>query len=133
MLDIVYFSNVSENTKRFVEKLGIRNFRIPLYPTDEALQVSEPFVLISPTYGLGDDETSVPKQVIRFLNDPVNRKNLKAVIGAGNTNFGDKYCRASEVISRKTGAPLIYKFELLGTPDDVSTVKEKMELLWKLQ
>jgi protein involved in ribonucleotide reduction len=129
VLDIVYFSNVSENTKRFVEKLGIRNFRIPLYPTDEALQVSEPFVLISPTYGLGDDETSVPKQVIRFLNDPVNRKNLKAVIGAGNTNFGDKYCRASEVISRKTGAPLIYKFELLGTPDDVSTVKEKMEHL----
>ncbi|CAB4558520.1 MAG: class Ib ribonucleoside-diphosphate reductase assembly flavoprotein NrdI [Actinobacteria bacterium] len=129
MLDIVYFSNVSENTKRFVEKLGIRNFRIPLYPTDEALQVSEPFVLISPTYGLGDDETSVPKQVIRFLNDPVNRKNLKAVIGAGNTNFGDKYCRASEVISRKTGAPLIYKFELLGTPDDVATVKEKMEHL----
>lgn len=129
MLDIVYFSNVSENTKRFVEKLGIRNFRIPLYPTDEALQVSEPFVLISPTYGLGDDETSVPKQVIRFLNDPVNRKNLKAVIGAGNTNFGDKYCRASEVISRKTGAPLIYKFELLGTPNDVATVKEKMEHL----
>jgi protein involved in ribonucleotide reduction len=129
VLDIVYFSNVSENTKRFVEKLGIRNFRIPLYPTDEALQVSEPFVLISPTYGLGDDETSVPKQVIRFLNDPVNRKNLKAVIGAGNTNFGDKYCRASEVISRKTGAPLIYKFELLGTPDDVATVKEKMEHL----
>jgi protein involved in ribonucleotide reduction len=129
VLDIVYFSNVSENTKRFVEKLGIRNFRIPLYPTDEALQVSEPFVLISPTYGLGDDETSVPKQVIRFLNDPVNRKNLKAVIGAGNTNFGDKYCRASEVISRKTGAPLIYKFELLGTPHDVSTVKEKMEHL----
>lgn len=129
MLDIVYFSNVSENTKRFVEKLGIRNFRIPLYPTDEHLQVSEPFVLISPTYGLGDDDTSVPKQVIRFLNDPVNRNNLKAVIGAGNTNFGDKYCRASEVISRKTGAPLIYKFELLGTPDDVTTVREKMEHL----
>jgi protein involved in ribonucleotide reduction len=129
VLDIVYFSNVSENTKRFVDKLGIRNFRIPLYPTDEHLQVSEPFVLISPTYGLGDDDTSVPKQVIRFLNDPVNRSNLKAVIGAGNTNFGDKYCRASEVISRKTGAPLIYKFELLGTPNDVTTVREKMEHL----
>lgn len=133
MFDIVYFSNVSENTKRFVDKLGIRNYRIPLYPTDEHLQVSEPYVLISPTYGLGDDETSVPKQVIRFLNDPVNRENLRGIIGAGNTNFGDKYCRAAEVISRKTGAPLIYKFELLGTPNDVATVKEKMELLWKLK
>ena len=133
MFDVVYFSNVSENTKRFVEKLGLQSFRIPLYPTDEHLQVSAPFVLISPTYGLGDDETSVPKQVIRFLNDPVNRENLRAVIGAGNTNFGDKYCRAAEVISRKTSVPLIYKFELLGTPSDVATVKEKMELLWKLQ
>ena len=133
MFDIVYFSNVSENTKRFVDKLGIQNYRIPLYATDEHLQVSAPYVLISPTYGLGDDETSVPKQVIRFLNDPVNRSFLKAVIGAGNTNFGDKYCRSAEVISRKTSAPLIYKIELLGTPDDVATVKEKMELLWKLQ
>ena len=133
MFDIVYVSNVSENTKRFVDKLGIQNYRIPLYATDEHLQVSAPYVLISPTYGLGDDETSVPKQVIRFLNDPVNRSFLKAVIGAGNTNFGDKYCRAAEVISRKTSAPLIYKIELLGTPDDVATVKEKMELLWKLQ
>jgi protein involved in ribonucleotide reduction len=133
VFDIVYFSNVSENTKRFVDKLGIQNHRIPLYTTDEHLQVSEPYVLISPTYGLGDDETSVPKQVIRFLNDPLNRENLRAIIGAGNTNFGDKYCRAAEVIARKTGVPLIYKFELLGTPDDVATVKEKMELLWKLQ
>lgn len=133
MFDIVYFSNVSENTKRFVDKLGIQNHRIPLYATDQHLQVSEPYVLISPTYGLGDDETSVPKQVIRFLNDPLNRENLRAIIGAGNTNFGDKYCRAAEVIARKTGVPLIYKFELLGTPDDVATVKEKMELLWKLQ
>jgi protein involved in ribonucleotide reduction len=133
VFDIVYFSNVSENTKRFVEKLGLRSHRIPLYPTDEHLQVSEPYVLISPTYGLGDDETSVPKQVIRFLNDPENRKHLKGVIGAGNTNFGEKYCRAAEVIARKTSVPLIYKFELLGTPDDVATVKEKMELLWKLQ
>lgn len=133
MFDIVYFSNVSENTKRFVDKLGIRNHRIPLHATDEQLQVSQPYVLISPTYGLGDDETSVPKQVIRFLNDPLNRENLRGIIGAGNTNFGDKYCRAAEVIARKTGVPLIYKFELLGTPDDVATVKEKMELLWKLQ
>ena len=133
MFDVVYFSNVSENTKRFVEKLGLRSYRIPLYPTDEHLQVSAPFVLISPTYGLGDDETSVPKQVIRFLNDPVNRSFMKAVIGAGNTNFGDKYCRAAEVIARKTSVPLIYKFELLGTPSDVATVKEKMDPLWKRQ
>jgi len=67
------------------------------------------------------------------LNDPVNRSFMKAVIGAGNTNFGDKYCRAAEVIARKTSVPLVYKLELLGTPSDVATVKEKMELLWKLQ
>ncbi|WP_138315873.1 class Ib ribonucleoside-diphosphate reductase assembly flavoprotein NrdI [Rhodoluna limnophila] len=131
MLDVVYFSNVSENTKRFVEKLNVRAFRIPLHASEPALQVAQPYVLISPTYGAGDDLTSVPKQVIRFLNDPENRKNAKAVIAAGNTNFGDKYCRAGEIISLKLQVPLIYKFELLGTPYDVAAVEEKMEQLWK--
>ena len=133
MLDVVYFSNVSENTKRFVEKLDIPNHRIPLFASEAPLQITKPYVLVVPTYGAGDDSTSVPKQVIRFLNDPVNRENLKAVMAAGNTNFGDKFCRAGEIVSLKTGAPLIYKFELLGTPHDVATVKEKMETLWKLQ
>ena len=50
---LVYFSSVSGNTARFIEKLGARAVRIPLHSTDPALVVDEPYVLVTPTYGGG--------------------------------------------------------------------------------
>lgn len=47
---LVYFSSVSENTHRFVQKLGIPATRIPLHGR---IEVDEPYVLILPTYGGG--------------------------------------------------------------------------------
>ena len=86
---LIYFSSTSENTKRFINKLGSEAARIPLHAKDEPLTACEPFVLVVPTYGGTGGEGSVPKQVIRFLNTPQNRRLLRGVIGAGNTNFGD--------------------------------------------
>src|SRR2546427_5160304 len=67
---VIYFSSTSENTRRFVAKLGIDAARIPLHRRDSPLVAAEPFVLVVPTYGGTGGEGSVPKQVIRFLNDP---------------------------------------------------------------
>ena len=50
---LVYFSSISGNTARFIEKLGLPARRIPLHSTDEPLVVDEPFVLVTPTYGGG--------------------------------------------------------------------------------
>lgn len=132
MFDVVYFSSVSENTKRFVEKLGLPAVRIPLR-TEEAEKFSHQHssVLVVPTYGSGDDKTTVPKQVIKFLNNPENRKHIKGVIAAGNTNFGASYGLAGDIVAAKLGVPLIYRVELLGTPDDVVQVKERLEQLWQ--
>lgn len=50
--DLVFFSSVSENTRRFVDRLGVPRVRIPLRPRVEGhLQVARPFVLVLPTYG----------------------------------------------------------------------------------
>lgn len=132
MFDVVYFSSVSENTKRFVEKLGLTSIRIPLR-TDEAERFSHlnTSVLVVPTYGSGEENSSVPKQVIKFLNNPENRKHIKGVIAAGNTNFGQSYGLAGDIVAAKLGVPLIYRVELLGTPDDVKTVKERLQQLWQ--
>jgi len=130
MFEIAYFSNVSENTKRFVEKLNFKLNRIPVLPADAPLMMTEPYVLVVPTYGGGDDESSVPKQVIRFLNQKQNRDLIRGVIAAGNTNFGDKYCRAGEIVAMKCQVPLLHRFELLGTPYDVEVVTQKLETLW---
>lgn len=118
---IVYYSGLSENTHRFVSKLELPNKRIPI--KGECL-VNEPYVLIVPSYGGGEIKGSVPRQVVEFLNNETNRINLKAVIGSGNTNFGDMYCYGAKAVSHKCGVPLLYKFELMGTTRDVDRVKD---------
>lgn len=138
---LVYFSSISGNTARFVEKiqakLGARAVRIPLHSTDADLVVDEPFVLVTPTYGggqgRGEEKGAVPRQVIRFLNDEQNRNLIRGVISAGNTNFGEHFCIAGEIISRKCHVPHLYRLELFGTPEDVDRVSEGLERWWKLQ
>ena len=133
MTNLIYFSSVSGNTHRFVEKLGRPARRIPLHQRDEALRADEPYVLVVPTYGGGDGNGAVPKQVIRFLNDPHNRSLIRGVIGAGNTNFGAAYCLAGDIIAAKTGVPHLYRFEVFGTPDDVRAVDEGLDAFWSTQ
>ena len=128
---VVYFSSTSGNTHRFVGKLELERpaLRIPLHARDEALHVTEPYVLIVPTYGGGGGAGAVPKQVIRFLNVPANRALVRGVIGAGNTNFGEHYAAAGDVIAAKCRVPHLYRFELFGTPDDVRRVRDGLDSL----
>ncbi|MDG3008666.1 class Ib ribonucleoside-diphosphate reductase assembly flavoprotein NrdI [Rhodococcus sp. D2-41] len=136
MASLVYFSSVSGNTHRFVERLGLPAARIPLHDPDETFVVDEPYVLILPTYGggttiTGRDTRYVPRQVIRFLNNTHNRSLIRAVIAAGNTNFGDSYCFAGNVISQKCQVPYLYRFELMGTPEDVARVRAGLTEFWE--
>jgi protein involved in ribonucleotide reduction len=131
MGEIVYFSSRSENTHRFVEKLGLPARRIPI--TGETLQAGSPYVLVVPTYSGEGGKGAVPKQVIRFLNDAANRSNLRGVIAAGNSNFGETYGLAGDIIARKCQVPYLYRFELLGTADDVANVKHGLERFWTRQ
>lgn len=133
MTNLVYFSSVSGNTKRFIEKLGRPAARIPLLPREAALHAEEPYVLVVPTYGGGDGHGAVPKQVIRFLNDPHNRALIRGVISAGNTNFGTGFGIAGDIIAAKTGVPHLYRFEVFGTPDDVRAVNDGLDAFWQTQ
>ena len=76
---IVYFSSRSENTHRFVQRLGLPAVRIPLNER-EHLRVDEPYILIVPSYGGGGTAGAVPRQAIRFLNDVHNRRLIRGVI-----------------------------------------------------
>ncbi|MBD8702907.1 class Ib ribonucleoside-diphosphate reductase assembly flavoprotein NrdI [Frigoribacterium sp. CFBP9039] len=130
MTNLVYFSSVSGNTRRFVEKLGVPAERIPLFPSEPALHATDPYVLVLPTYGGGEGRGAVPKQVIRFLNDEGNRRLIRGVIAAGNTNFGEGYCLAGDIVAAKCEVPLLYRFEVFGTPDDVNAVHTGLEEFW---
>lgn len=133
---VVYFSNVSENTRRFVAKLGFPATRIPLRAREEMPEMSEPFVLIVPTYGgclsvTGREGSHVPQQVKRFLQNPRNRELTVGVIASGNSNFGTTYGIAGDVLAEKLSVPYLYRFELMGTPEDVACVREGLEELWQ--
>ena len=129
---IVYFSSSSENTHRFVQRLALPAVRIPLNER-ERIQVDEPYILIVPSYGGGGTAGAVPRQAIRFLNDPHNRRLIRCVISAVNRNFGEAYGRAGEVIAQKCGVPYLYRFELMGTQQDVDNVRKGVSEFWQRQ
>jgi protein involved in ribonucleotide reduction len=130
-IDIVYFSNRSGNTKRFVEKVTSSAFQIPIVWNDEEPFVFDrEYVLFVPTYGSGNDGYSIPRSVKKFLNIPRNRDLLRGVVGMGNKNFGEHYGKAADIISAKTGVPVIAKVEVFGTENDVARVTERLRLLY---
>jgi protein involved in ribonucleotide reduction len=130
-IDIVYFSNYSGNTKRFVEKLDEYDaIRIPIDWDGSGITINQPYILFVPTYGGGEGRAAIPRQVRSFLNIKENRKLLKGVVGFGNTNFGEHFCKAADLISAKTGVPVIARVEIFGTDDDVNKVKERLTLLY---
>jgi protein involved in ribonucleotide reduction len=130
-IDIVYFSNYSGNTKKFVERLGDNEaIRIPIDRSDRGITVDRPYVLLVPTYGGGEGRAAIPRQVRSFLNVKENRALLRGVVGFGNINFGEHFCKAADLISAKTGVPVIAKVEIFGTEDDLNKVKERLTLLY---
>lgn len=133
---VVYFSNVSENTRRFVDKLGFASTRIPIRANETMPEMSEPFVLIVPTYGgclsvTGREGSHVPRQVKNFLHNPRNRELAVGVIAAGNSNFGATYGVAGDLLAAKLNIPYLYRFELMGTQEDVARVREGLEEFWQ--
>lgn len=132
MSALVYFSSASENTHRFITRLGLPAERIPL-DMHSRLQVDEPYILVAPTYGGGGTAGAVPRQVIQFLNDEHNRSLLRGVIAAGNRNFGDGFCRAGDVIAQKCHVPYLYRFEQMGTQADIDNVRKGVSEFWQRQ
>jgi protein involved in ribonucleotide reduction len=134
MLHIIYFSNVSENTHRFINRLTkeaeqnqtpVTTQRLPLKGAQP--ETTEDYILIAPSYGT-DRNGHVPPQVKKFLSNPNNRKHCVGVIGAGNINFGDEYAAAADAISHKLQIPILYKFELSGFHKDTNMVLRLAQL-----
>lgn len=130
-MKLVYFSAASENTHRFVLKLQTNGtwfdaIRLPMGRNAPAPLITDPYILLVPTYGCGNPRTAVPRPVARFLNIEANRALLRGVISSGNTNFGSSYCMAGRMIADKCAVPHLDSFELLGTQEDVSRIRERL-------
>ena len=76
-------------------------------------EVDFDYILITPTIGFG----KVPDDVERFLIE--NHKHLRGVVGSGNKNWGNRFAKASEIISEQYNVPLLMKIELHGNTKDL--------------
>ena len=130
MAGLVFFSSGSGNTARFVAGLGLPALRIPITESEPMPIATTPYVLICPTYADGQGHGAVPKQVIRFLNDPARRDLIRGVIGAGNRSFGATYGLAARIIATKCHVPMLTSFELAGTATDLARVRDGLTQFW---
>ncbi|WP_375231729.1 class Ib ribonucleoside-diphosphate reductase assembly flavoprotein NrdI [Pseudoglutamicibacter cumminsii] len=127
---LIYYSSASGNTHRFITKLNRRAARIPMRRTEPDLVAETDYVLLVPTYGGTKGERSILPQILNFLREPQNRKYLRGVMGAGNSNFGAQYNIAARKIAAKLDVPLLYTFEIMGTEEDVARVNEGLDEFW---
>jgi protein involved in ribonucleotide reduction len=120
---VYYFSSATQNTARFVQKLG--------YPALDVRHAEhtkgEPFVLVCPTYADGEGRGALPRAVRAFIN--TNHEDIVGVIGTGNRNFGETFCLGAKMVARKCNVPLLHCVELDGNDDDVTKTRERIEAL----
>lgn len=118
-----YYSSASNLTGRFAERLAGQTGREVSNLADAAVRhrdVHGPWVLLTPSYKAGNaEELTLPAPVRAFLRSPENRRRLVGIIGAGNRNFGEFYQAAARELSAISGRPVLFEFELSGTPEDV--------------
>lgn len=117
---LVVYASMTGNVKRFVQKLDLETVQVT-----NGLIIDRPYVLITYTTGTGQ----VPKEVQNFLNIELNEKNLVAVIGSGNRNWGKAFCGGAIAVANVCNVPLLHTFELSGYDSDVEIATTKIREL----
>lgn len=117
---IVCFYSLTGNVRRFISKTGLGG-QAREVKTGEV--VEEPFVLVTPTYDFGQP----PATVSEWLKD--NGDLMVGVMASGNRNWGDGFGAAADVIATLYNVPVIGKFELAGTEEDVQLFTERVKAL----
>ena len=115
---IVVYYTLTGNIPRFLSKCKIGGQSIEIIET-----IDQPFILVTNTLGFGE----VPAPVSRFLAR--NYKYLVAVAASGNKNFGKMFALAADRIADEYNVPIIHKFELSGTNEDVKLFTERMSAI----
>ncbi|AEE47663.1 class Ib ribonucleoside-diphosphate reductase assembly flavoprotein NrdI [Cellulomonas fimi] len=121
---VYYYSSTSGLVRAFAERLE----RPVLNLAEREHRLSEvdgPWVLLTPSYKTGNPANdTIPEAVRRFLSSPVNRRAMVGVMGSGNRNFGTHYQMACREIAARSHRPVLFEFELAGTPWDVARCRE---------
>ena len=112
---LIVYDSMTGNVQRFVDKLNTNSVKL-----HNDLIVNEPYILVTYTIGFGE----IPESTYNFLKH--NSKYLIAVASSGNMNWGSNYGKAADKIANNFNVPLIMKFELSGTNEDINKFKQEV-------
>ncbi|MFE6995971.1 class Ib ribonucleoside-diphosphate reductase assembly flavoprotein NrdI [Microbacterium sp. NPDC057659] len=120
----VYFSSSSSGMVRsFAQRLQRPVFDLTKREVRQSVP-DGPWVLLTPSYVTGNPlNDTIPEPARRFLSRPRTRRLMVGVMGSGNRNFGAHYQAACRYIARASGRPVLFEFELQGTPEDVAEAR----------
>ncbi len=120
---VYYYSSASGLVRAFAERLDRPAFNLAVREHRRS-EVDGPWVLLTPSYKTGNEANdTIPEGVRRFLRSAHNRRLLVGVMGSGNRNFGRYFQHAAREIAARSGRPVLFEFELAGTPWDVAEAR----------
>lgn len=112
---IIAYDSRTGNVQRFIDKLNVEAIKI-----DEDLVLEENFILVTYTTGFGE----IPPKTLNFLRN--NHQLMVGVAASGNKNWGNNYCKSADTISALYNVPVLFKFELSGTEEDIENFKARV-------
>ncbi len=112
-MKIAYMS-LTGNVRNFVDRLGVSDL-VEIVTGDESIDGD--FVLITHSPDAGE----ISYEIEDFMDEYKNY--CKGVVASGDRSYGDDYTLVAETISEEYGVPIVHRFELMGTDEDVEVVK----------
>jgi protein involved in ribonucleotide reduction len=115
----IVYSSMTGQVERFVNKIKA----YPVLHIDEYDESLGSFILITYTTNFGE----APQEVQEFLKE--HHPNMMGVCASGKQSwklFGT-YCKSADVIHEQYGVPILLKFEMAGSEEDVKQLLERIE------
>ncbi|MGO5674700.1 class Ib ribonucleoside-diphosphate reductase assembly flavoprotein NrdI [Bacillus subtilis] len=121
---IITYESKTGNVRRFVKALQQELDIEAIEITDDTI-ITQEFIHITYTIGFGE----VPERTLSFINK--NKNKISGVAVSGNKVWGDNYGLAGDKLSAKFHTPLLLKFELSGTKQDLQKIIQEVQLIDK--
>lgn len=121
---IITYESKTGNVRRFVKALQQELSIEAIEITDDTI-IKQEFIHITYTIGFGE----VPERTLNFINK--NKNKIRGVAVSGNKVWGDNYGLAGEKLSAMFHVPLLLKFELSGTKQDIQKITQEVRLIDK--
>ncbi|MED1818935.1 class Ib ribonucleoside-diphosphate reductase assembly flavoprotein NrdI [Bacillus subtilis] len=121
---IITYKSKTGNVRRFVKALQQELDIEAIEITDDTI-ITQEFIHITYTIGFGE----VPERTLNFIKK--NKNKIRGVVVSGNKVWGDNYGLAGDKLSAKFHIPLLLKFELSGTKQELQKLIQEVQLIDK--